>query len=155
MRDIPKNAEGADPDVGRVVPLVGQALGDGHVTLQHAQAVGPVRKIGKRDDAHAPHACGLAQHGFGVAQVLQGVDLQHDIEAVVLEDGQPVVQVELQYVDALLQAGLHLGVVDFDPVAAALALGLQVGQQVTIAATQIEHARPGRDPLGDEVLQAP
>jgi hypothetical protein len=78
-----------------------------------------VREVGEGDDADAPHARGLAQHDLGVAQVLQGVDLQHHVEALVLERGQALVQVELQHVDAALHAGQHVGVVDLDAVAGA------------------------------------
>jgi hypothetical protein len=47
-----------------------------------------VRKVGEGDDAQAPHARGFAQHDLGVAQVLQGVDLQHHVKRGVVEHGQ-------------------------------------------------------------------
>ena len=146
-------AEGADPDVGRVVPLVGQPFGNGHMSTQHAETVGPVGKVGEGNDANTANACGFAQHGFSVAQVLQGVDLQHHVEAVVFKNGQAIVEVELQHVDALLQARLDFGVVDFDTVATALAVGLQVGQQVAIATAQVQNARPFGHQLRNEGLQ--
>ena len=65
----------AHADIGRVVPLVGQAARDGHAPLQDGQPVGPVRKVGKGHHAGAPHTGSFAQHDLGVAQVLQRVDL--------------------------------------------------------------------------------
>jgi hypothetical protein len=54
--------------------------------------------------------------------VLQGVDLQHHVEALVLEHGQAFVEVELDDVDAPAHAGQHVGVGDLDAVAGAAAL---------------------------------
>ncbi len=42
--------------------------------------------------------------------------------------------------DAALQAGLHLGIIDLDAVAAAATPALQIGHQCAIAAAQVEHA---------------
>jgi len=69
------------------------------------------RRLVEHHHAAAAHTRGLAQHGLGVAQVLQGVDLQHHVEGVVAEHAQPVFQVELQHVHAAPEAGVHLGVV--------------------------------------------
>ena len=107
-------------------------------------------EVGKGDDADAPHARGFAQHDLGIAQVLQGVDLQHDVEALVLERGQALVQVELQHVDAALHAGQHVVVVDLDTVAGAAALARQVRQQRAVAAAQVEHVRALRHQAGDD-----
>jgi hypothetical protein len=97
----------------------------------------------------APHAGGLAQHDLGVAQVLQGVDLQHHVERVVAKHGQAFVEIELDHVHPALHAGQHVGIVDLDAVATAPPLALQVGQQSTVAATQVEHARAGWNHAGN------
>ena len=144
-----KVGKGADADVGCVEPLVGQHLGHRHAAARHTQAVGPVRKVGKTDDANAAHTCCLAQHAFGVAQVLHGVELQHHIETLIVEDVQAVFQVELNHIHATLRAGQHVGVVQFDAVAAALLVRRQVCEQLTTAATQVEHTRALRHQAGD------
>jgi hypothetical protein len=100
-----------------------------------------VREIGEGDDAQLAHARRLAQHGLGIAQVLQRVDLQHHVEGVVVEDRQALVQVQLDHVDAALDAGQHVLVGDLDAVAAAAALALQVVEQGAVAAAEVEHAR--------------
>ncbi len=69
-----------------------------------------MREVGERDDARVAHAHGLLQHGFGVAQVLEGVDLQHHVEAVVGKDRQAAIQVHLQHVDAAFGAGQQFSV---------------------------------------------
>jgi SAM-dependent methyltransferase len=78
-------------------------------------------------------------HSFDV--VLQLDTLQHHVEAGVLEQRQPVLQVQLNDVDTALRAGQQVGVRDLDAVAAAAAVLLQVGQQLAVATTQVEHAR--------------
>jgi hypothetical protein len=80
---------------------------------------------------------------LGVAQVLQGVELQHHVEAAVVEQGQALLEVELDHVDAALHAGVHVGVVDLDAVAAAALVLLQPGQQLAVAAAQVQHAAAG------------
>ena len=142
---------GADADVRRVVPLVGQHARHRHAAGGDVQAVRPVREVRKADDADAADARRLAQHLLGVAQVLQRVELQHDVEAAVLEQRQPFLEVELDDVDAALRAGEHVGVGDLDAVAAAAALALQQGEQLAVAAAEVEHARAGRHQLGDQL----
>ena len=59
------------------------------------------------------------QHRFGVAQVLQCVELQHHVEALVLEQREALLQIELDHVDAALFARQHVGVCNLDAVARA------------------------------------
>ncbi|MNV91456.1 hypothetical protein D3C71_1859490 [compost metagenome] len=73
--------------------------------------------------------------------MLQRVDLQHHIEAVVAEHRQAVLEIELQHVDTAAHAGQHVGVIELHAVAAAAALLLQIRQQAAIAAAQVQHAR--------------
>ena len=89
------------------------------------------------------------QHALGVAQVLQGVELHHDVEAVVVEQRQAFFEVELDDVDAALHAGVHVGVGDLDAVAAASLVLAQMGQQFAAAAAEVEHAAARRHQLGD------
>ena len=142
---------GADADVRRVVPLVGQNARHRHAAGGDVQAIRPVREVGKADDADAADARRLAQHALGVAQVLQRVELQHDVEAAVVEQRQAFLEVQLDDVDAALVAGEHVGVGDLDAVAAAAALALQQGQQLAVAAAEVEHARALRHQLGDDL----
>ena len=107
-------------------------------------------EVREADDADAAHARRLNQHLFGVAQVLQGVELEHDVEAAVLEQGQAVFEIELDHVDAAGQAGVHVGVGQLDAVAAAAAPLDQVRQQLTAAATEVEHTAALRHQLGDQ-----
>jgi hypothetical protein len=57
-----------------------------------------VAEVGKGDDADATHARRLAQHDLGIAQVLQCVDLQHDIERRIVEHREAFVEVQLDHV---------------------------------------------------------
>jgi len=105
--------------------------------------------LGKATIADASHARGFAQHDFGIAQMLQRADLQHDVEAGVLEHRQTFVEVELDDLHAALHAGQNVGIVDFDAVAGAIALLLQGGHQRAVAATEVEHPRAARHEVED------
>ena len=96
-------------------------------------------EIGKAHDAHAPHASGFTQHHFGIAKMLQGLQLQDHIEAVVTEHSQPLFEVELNDIHAALHAGLKFGVIEFNTIAAAAFFANEQGQQLTFAAAQIQH----------------
>ena len=86
--------------------------------------------------------------------MLQGVDLQHDIEARIIEGGQSLVKIELDDVHILAHTGQHIGVIDLDAVPAAAPLRLQIGQQAAVAAAQIQHPRTGRHQLRDRLHRA-
>ena len=61
-------------------------------TLQHLRNTEKMlREVREADDADAADARGLAQHLLGMAQVLQRIELEHDVEAAVLEDRKSVV----------------------------------------------------------------
>jgi hypothetical protein len=111
---------------------------------------GPVGEVREADDADAAHTRGLAQHALGVAQVLHRVELQHDVEAAVLEDREAVLEVELDRVDAAPRAGEHVVVGDLDAVAGALARVAQQREQLAVAAAEVEHTRAGGDEFRDE-----
>ena len=119
---------GADADVGRVVPLVGQAFVYGHASPRNGEAVLPVGKVGEGDDAMFAYAYGFKQHGFCIMQVLQGVNLQHYIKAGIAKHAQAFVQIELQHRYAALHAGVDIGIVNFYAIACAAAVLLQVLQ---------------------------
>ena len=74
-------------------------------------------EVGKSDDAQAAHTGSFAQHHLGVAQVLQGVDLQHHVKRAVAEHAQAVFKVELDHVDAARHTGLHIGVIELNAIA--------------------------------------
>ena len=111
-----------------------------------------MREVRETDDADAAHAGGLEQHLLGIAQMLQGLQLQHHVEAAVLEQRQAVLEVELQHVDAAPGAGQQLVVVDFDTVAAAALDLLQIVEQGPVTAAQVKHPGAGRHQLGDQGL---
>lgn len=48
-------SESANANVGRVVPLEWQSFGHRHAARQNTQTIGPVCKIGKRQNAGTPH----------------------------------------------------------------------------------------------------
>jgi hypothetical protein len=109
-----------------------------------------VGEVGEAEDAYAPDPRGLDQHALGIAQVLQGVELQHHVEAGVVEQRQAVFQVELDHVDAALRGRQHIGVGDLDAVAAAAAVLHQVRQELAGAAAEVEHAATLGHHFGDQ-----
>jgi len=108
-------------------------------------------EIGEADDADPADARRLAQHPLGVLQMLQRVELEHDVEAAVVEEGEALLEVELDDVDAALVAGKHVLVGDLDAVAAAAALASQQREQLAVAAAEVKHARAVRHQLGDQL----
>src|SRR3990167_5383167 len=64
-------ADGAQVQVGRVVPLVGKLRRYRHAPAQHLQPQSPVAEIRKGHDAFPPHAQHLADDLFGMARRLQ------------------------------------------------------------------------------------
>ncbi len=100
-----------------------------------------MREVRERDDADVADTRGLLQHLLGLAQVLQGVELQHHVETLVLEGGEAFFQIELDHIHTAPRAGQHVVVGQFDAVAGASALCLQMGEQLAVAAAEVEHAR--------------
>ena len=96
-------------------------------------------KIGKGHNTAAPYPRGLAQHHFGIAQMLQGIDLQHHVEGIIFEHSQSLVEIELNNVYPALHAGQYIGIGNFHTVTGAIALALQVVEHGAIAAAQIQH----------------
>ena len=113
-----------------------------------------MREIGKGDDAQPTHPRRLAQHDLGIAQVLERVDLQHDVERRIVEHRQALVEIELQHVDAAAHALEHVAIGDLHAIAGAAALALQQVEQRAVAAAQVEHARALGHEAGDEPLDA-
>jgi hypothetical protein len=75
----------------------------------------------------------------------------HDVvETAVAEVLQAVVDVGLDDVDAGGEAFGDVVRIDFEAVAANLARPGEVREQRTVAAAEVEDARAGLDPLGDE-----
>ena len=91
-------------------------------------------KVWERNNANAPYANRLAQHDLGIAQMLQGVDLQNHIKALVAKQSQALVEIELDHIHATLHTGQQVGAINFDAVAAAATGALQMCQHGTIAA---------------------
>jgi hypothetical protein len=83
----------------------------------------------------------LAQIVAGVAQVLEGVDLQHHVKRLVAEHRQALVQVELDHIHAAPHAGVDVDIVQLDAIATAAALALQKVQQRPVAAAEVQHPR--------------
>ena len=69
--------------IRRVIPRMRQALGDGHTTRQECYAVGPVRKIGKRNNRLTSDARDIPQYTFDVFHHLQRRQAQDRIKSVI------------------------------------------------------------------------
>ena len=124
--------------------------------------LGQCAKLGKATTPVRPTRR-LAQHGFGIAQVLQRVDLQHHVKAVVVEHGQPLVEVELDHIHpAPARRPAHWRRQSPRRSRCSRARALQVVEHGAVAAAQVEHARaggtrraPGQLPLCPSCFAAP
>ncbi len=70
---------------------------------------------------------------------LQRLRQDHAIEGTRVETREAALEIALDDVDAVLDAGEDIGVGDVDPVAARVAGLPQVSEQGPVAATQVEH----------------
>jgi hypothetical protein len=144
--------DGEEAHVGRVVPLVGQVLGDRHAPVEDGLAVAPVGEVGEADHRLAADPQHLGQDALGVAHGLQRQAHDDVVEEAVVEAGEALFHVDLDHVDAVAGAGDDaLGVV-LDAVAAHLAHVAEVAQQAAVAAAEVEHPLAGLDPVGDHVV---
>ena len=85
-------------------------------------------EIRKGHDTDTTYACSLAQHHFSVAQMLQGINLQHHIKRLVAKQSQTLIEIELQHIDATLHASLHICIGQFNTVTRTTAVFLQMVQ---------------------------
>jgi len=73
------------------------------------------------------------------------------VKGLVGEFVETLFQVALQYVDAILDGGQDVGVVDLDPNAMHAAGVDQVLEQAAVATAKVEYAVARFDPAGDQV----
>ena len=110
-----------------------------------------VPEVGEAHDRFASHAQHLGQHLLGMAHRLQGEGHHDVVEEAVLEAGKSRLQVDLDDVDAIPDAGEDIVRVVVHTVAAHALFVLQVAQEAAIAATQVEHLLARPDPVGDDI----
>ena len=96
------------------------------------------------------------QHlGEDPLRVVHGLQREaHDdvVEGVVLDAGEPLLEIELQHVDAVADRRHHpLGFL-LHAVAAHLAHLLQILEQPAVAAAEVEHPFAGLDPGSDDLV---
>lgn len=87
LAELFKVVQGAEMDVWRVVPLVRQGRGDGHVPAGNLHAVFPVTKVGERNDPFLADTQYLPDDVFRVLHGLQGLGKNHVIERGILKSG--------------------------------------------------------------------
>ncbi|MDT4873113.1 hypothetical protein FQZ97_1083400 [compost metagenome] len=108
-------------------------------------------EVGEGDDAGLADAQHLRQYPVGEVQGLQRLGHHHHIEAVAGKVAQALVEVLFDHVDALADALGDVLRVDLQAVAADLLVFVQPGQQLAIAATEVEHPAAGGYPVLDDV----
>ena len=127
--------QGAPVDIGGVVPLIGHALGHGHVSAQcDLQAVFPITEIGEGDDGLFGDTGEVAQDGFGVLHGLDGLAQYDDVKAGIAKVGESLFQVGLYDVYAAFYRCLYaVGVYFYAVTGAVFAVG-EGAQQFAVAA---------------------
>ncbi|VTR67946.1 conserved hypothetical protein [Desulfosarcina cetonica] len=143
----PEIGKGDHPDVGGVMPLVGQLRGHrGMAGQQQHQADPPVAEVGKADHALAAHAQHFPDQGRRIIDLLQGLGQDHVIEGVVGIVLDLLVDVPLQDRHALGDATGHAGFIDVDTGTDGMLMRLQVMHQHPVAAAQPEYTGPLGNP---------
>ena len=144
--------EGAQVDIGRVVPLVCERRRHRHAAAQcQLQATLPVPEVWERHDALLTDAQHFVQQPGREMHRLQGLGHDHEIEGVGVEVGQPRVQVGLDDVDPGADAGHHVVRIDLQAISGRPASRLQVREQPAVAAAQVQHPAARSDPFGNDL----
>jgi hypothetical protein len=81
--------------------------------------------------------------------VCSACEMIHVIEGIVLEAGQPALDVHLDHIDPVANTAENAFMVDFDPVATDIPGLAQVAQQSAVTAAQVENTLAGRNPAGN------
>jgi hypothetical protein len=81
---------------------------------------------------------------------LQRLRDDHVVEGLVLEAGQPALDVHLDHVDAVADAAKDAFMIDLDAVAGDIARLVQITQEPAVAAPEVENALAGGNPVGDD-----
>src|SRR5690554_2888175 len=131
--------EGAEVDVGCVVPSVRHELGYRHATLgPQVQAAAPMTEVGEGEDCLAADAQQVLEDAVWEVHSLQGLGHDHGIEAVDLEIGQILIEVFLDHIHALADAGIDVVRVDFQDVATHLPVVLHIVQQLALSTAEVQ-----------------
>ena len=141
--------QGRMVQVGCRIPAVRQIPGSWHVAVQEPQPVAPVSEIRHGDDLPGRDLAHRRQHEIGPQHGLQGAAEHDHVVRVGREHAELAVDVELDQRNPPLDRAEHLIGTAFDPGAGAGAAANQPAEQLSVATTQVEYPRPGRDVAGD------
>ena len=110
----------------------------------------PIGEVGEGDDAGTAHTQHFLQNLVRIMHHLQSLGHDHHIKAVAGKVAQPQVQVLLDDIDALLDAGVDLVRTDLQAIAGDVLVLLEPGQQLAVATAQVQYSAVFGDPLLDD-----
>ena len=154
LLEVPDRQE---PDVRAVVPFVteqARRFGRPALAQEHLRQL-VIAEVRETDDALPADAQHVRDDLLDVAHRLKRVREHHEIELRVLERGQAVVEVGLSHVQPAPDAGQHGLLIQFDPGQPRVPSLAQPGQQCSVAAAKIEHARRRRDQFRNQIIVQP
>ena len=108
-------------------------------------------EVGEADDHPPADAQQVEEQFLGVVDLLQGLAEHHHVEAVRRVVADLGAEIALEHGQAAFDAAGHFFLGLLDAGAGHLLVGLQVGEQVAVAAAEIEYARARFDPRGDHL----
>ena len=140
-------------DVRRVVPAERQLPRDGGPAGQEQlQPAAPVGEVREADDHLAAHPQQLPKDPLRVLDRLHGLRQDDVVEALVDVAAQAALDVPLDDRDAAADAADHEVLVQLDALALDLPVGRQPGQQLAVAAADVEDPAARLDQRPDQLV---
>ena len=137
-------ADGAEMDVGRVVPGIRHVVGHRHATVdQQVEADPPMAEIGERHDGPPSDPQQVFENDLRLARRLDRLRQDHVVEGIVRIIRQIRVGIALDDRQSLGEAGVDAFARDLDAASVDTLAVPQERQQIAIAAADIEHREPG------------
>src|SRR6266851_409568 len=142
---------GAEVDVGRVVPAMRQHWRHRHAAMrEEVQADAPMAEIRERNDGAPADADEMLEHLARLMRRLQRLAEHGVVEGVRRIILEIVVRVALDDREAVPHAGVDARLRQLHAAAVDALVLRQIGEQLAVTAADIEHARARLDHLRDE-----
>ncbi len=153
---FPEIRDGAQMDVGRVVPCIGQKLVARHLAAeQELQAGFEQTKVREAYNGVIANAQHFLEHLLGMQRLLECLAQDNHVKAAVPVKTHPLEHIAVIYRHAVMDCLADIQLVNLYPADDAVFVSRQVRKQLAIAAPQIEYAASLGNKSSDEFVIGP